>query len=82
MSSTPNNIVTCNCPDCKQPLDYYLQSLHPKSTRIPSWIGTCRTVDCTLHHVTLADEGWTQLATDENMASQYRAMVAQMAGAK
>ena len=56
--SKGNTIVNCLCPDCQKPLDYYLQELHPRSTRTPSWIGTCRTVDCPLHHVTLSDDAW------------------------
>lgn len=46
------------CPDCGRPLDYYLQQLHPKSTRTPSWIGTCRTPGCALNSVTLSDGEW------------------------
>lgn len=78
MSSTPKDIVTCNCPDCKQPLDYYLQSpLSPKSTRPAYWIGTCRTVGCELRNVTLEDSAWGTVDLE-----QYRKMNRQMAGAK
>lgn len=72
-------IVHHNCPDCKQPLDYYLQALHPRSTRTPSWIGTCKTPGCTLHDVTLSDGEWGKLISDADMAAKYRTMVAQMA---
>jgi hypothetical protein len=68
------------CPDCNNRLDYYLQSLHPKSTRTPSYIGTCKTPGCTLHDVTLSDAEWGRLISDAEMANKYRAMVAQMAG--
>ncbi len=82
MSSLPTPIIHQNCPDCGTALDYYLQELHPKSTRTPSWIGTCKNVNCTLHDVTLSDSEWGNLASDTELANKYRAMVAQMAGAK
>ena len=53
-----HNIVHQTCPDCGNPLEYYLQQLHPRSTRTPSWIGTCRTPGCALNSVTLSDDMW------------------------
>jgi hypothetical protein len=67
--NTPNPITVTHCPDCGEPLDYYLQELHPLSTRTPNWIGTCKTVGCTLEGTTLSDEGWQTVNLDE-----YRAM--------
>lgn len=45
-----NNLHTC--PHCQQPLDTYVQELHPKSTRQPSTYGTCWTVDCPREGIT------------------------------
>lgn len=55
--ATAQPINAC-CPDCGQPLDYYVQQLHPKSERTPAWIGTCRTPECLLVNVTLSDDAW------------------------
>lgn len=80
MSSTPNSsiaqVTTKCCPDCGNPLDYYLQKpLSPKSTRPDYWIGTCENKACTLWKVTLADDSWTELASNPEMANKYRRMV-------
>lgn len=79
-----SEIKNCNCPHCQQELDYYKQQLHPKSTRTPSWIGTCRTSGCDFQDVTLSDANWTRVINEPEFANQYRGMnarlVAQMAG--
>lgn len=79
-----DQIINQTCPCCHKPLDYYKQELHPKSTRIPQWIGTCRTQGCEYELVTLSDSGWTRIREDEIFASGYRGMQArissQMAG--
>lgn len=69
-----SEIINQVCPCCGQPMEYYKQQLHPKSTRTPEWIGTCRTPDCDFTDVTLADKGWTRITTDETFAAQYRGM--------
>lgn len=73
-----NEIKNQTCPCCGQPLDYYKQQLHPKSTRTPQWIGTCRTAGCDFQDVTLSDGNWTRIATDEIFAAQYRGMNARL----
>lgn len=75
--SKGNSIVTCNCPDCNQSLNYYLQQpMSPNSKLGSYWIGTCENKDCTLWKVTLSDDSWTKLASDSDMAEMYRKMVA------
>lgn len=69
--TTITTTLTCECPGCKRELDAYLQELHPKSTRTPSMIGTCRNTECRYFEVTLAFDGWYKLATDTDMQAQY-----------
>jgi hypothetical protein len=79
-----SEIINTTCPCCNKPMDYYKQELHPKSTHVAQWIGTCRTVGCDFELVTLSDDAWTRIQTDETFASGYRGMQArirtQMAG--
>lgn len=85
-NNTTSEIINAVCPCCGKPLDYYKQQLHPKSTRVAQWIGTCRTQGCDFELVTLSDDAWTRIQTDETFASGYRGMnarlVAQMAVSK
>lgn len=71
-------IINCNCPECKQSLDYYKQQLDPRSKLTPRWIGTCRTEGCDYQDVTLSDANWTRIQTDEEFASGYRGMERRM----
>lgn len=79
-----NEITNKTCPCCGQPMDYYKQELHPKSTRVAQWIGTCRTQGCEYELVTLSDDAWTRIQNDSEFASGYKGMQArisaQMAG--
>lgn len=40
------------CPHCQQPLDTFVQALHPKSTRQPQTYATCWTVGCPRNGIT------------------------------
>lgn len=50
MENLPNELKICVC--CGQPLDLFVQPLHPKSTRQPSVYGTCRTPNCIRENIT------------------------------
>ena len=63
--------ILTHCPGCEQPLDYYQSAVHPKSTRPPTWIGTCITVGCKFHEKTASDVEWQAFAGDPVEQERY-----------
>ena len=63
------------CPGCGQPLDYYQSAVHLKSTRPPTWIGTCNTTGCKFHEKTASDIEWQAFANDPADQERYIASI-------
>lgn len=50
METLSAELKICVC--CGQPLDLFVQPLHPKSIRQPSTYGTCRNANCDRLNIT------------------------------
>lgn len=64
-----------HCPGCGQPLDYYQSAVHPRSTRPPTWMGTCKTTGCKFHEKTASDIEWQAFANDPAEQQRYIASI-------
>jgi len=74
MKALQAKLALTHCRCCGRKLDIYVQELHPKSTRTPSTIGTCRNETCARFTITREISDLYNL-TNEQMA-QFKQAIA------